>query len=395
MTRVRELFGSAVRSINWLPWNVGGQKASEVTADRAISLIPFFACVRLLSEQVSSLPLHTYRDVDSVQQRITDAPLIRFPSAHGTRIKWLRQLVTSLAMRGNAYGLIVATDGFGFPTQVEWLHPDEVWVDEAKPTLPVYYWLGQVVPREKVVHITWFVEPGKVVGLSPVSQFAATLGVGLQATNYGLTWFENGGTPPGTFKNSSAELSPEQSRQVADDLSYAVRNRKPIVYGKNWDFTALKVTPEESQFIETHKLTATQIAAIFGIPPEMVGGEAGGSLTYDTVEGNGLNFLRFVLRPWLVLIESELSALLPNRQYVQFNADAVVRADLKTRYEAHQIGLTAGFLTVNEVRALEDLPPIEGGDVIRVPSTVAVPELPPAPNARSLNGHHLQELNRV
>ena len=69
-------------------------------------------------------------------------------------------------------------------------------------------------------------------------------------------------------------------------------------------------------------------------------------MTYNNPEMNGLAFLKFPLRPWLVLIESELTALLPDRQYVQFNSDAVVRADIKTRYDAHWIGLTAGFLTV-------------------------------------------------
>lgn len=367
----RRAFGVAKRSITSLPWISGGPRPSEVSAERALALIPFFACVRLLAEQVSSLPLQAYRRDSDVRTRITDPPLLRAPSARGTTVTWLRQLVISLAMRGNAYGLVTSRDGFGFVTGLEWLHPDEVHVDESRPTLPRYYWLGNEVPREQIVHIAWFVQPGRVRGLSPVSAFARSIGVGLQATDYGASWFENGGTPPGTFKNTQKVINQEQAAIISDRLVSAIRRRRPIVYGADWDFTALQVSPEESQFIETMRMNATQIAAIFGIPPEMVGGESGGSLTYNNPEMNGLAFLKFTLRPWLVLIESELSALLPERQYVQFNPDAVVRADLKTRYEAHKIGLDSGFLTVNEVRALEELAPLPGGNTPRSPQPLS------------------------
>jgi hypothetical protein len=114
------------------------------------------------------------------------------------------------------------------------------------------------------------------------------------------------------------------------------------------------------------------------------------------------------LRPWLILIESELSALLPERQYVLFNADAVVRADLATRYAAYQIALggTHGgqpWMTVNEVRALEDLPPVKGGDKIVDPAPPAAPAKPADPampdtppnEPQRLNGHKIKELERV
>ncbi|MGC5330988.1 phage portal protein [Micromonospora sp. DT62] len=344
----------------------GGPRPGQVTSEQALSLIPYFSCVRLLADQVSSLPVHAFIEIGDKRVR-TDLALLDSPAVIGTNVQWVRQLVISLAMRGNAYGLVTLRDEGGYPVAIEWLNPDEVFVDELKPTLPVYYWQGQVVPRENIVHIAWFVLPGKVVGLSPVSAFANSIGVGLQATQYGSSWFEAGGTPPGTFKNTQVEVTGTQARDISESLASAIRGRRPIVYGKDWDYNSLRVSPEESQFIETMKMNATQIAAIFGIPPEMVGGEAGGGLTYNTVEGNGLNLLKFVLRPWLVLIESALSEVLPPSVVVQFNADAVVRADIKTRYQAHALGISSGFLTPNEARAFEDLPPLPGGDELRAP----------------------------
>ncbi len=375
------MFGVARRAISSLPWSHGGDSLSTVNTSAALSLIPYFACVRILSEQISSLPLHVYRENGDSPVRIRRSLLSR-PAAVGTTDRWVKQYVVSLAVRGNAYGLIVARDGFGFATQVEWLHPDEVHVDESMPTLPLYYWRGQPVPREDMFHTGWFIEPGRVVGLSPIAAFARSIGVGLEATNYGATWFEHGGTPPATFKNTQRTLTTDQSEAVSQRLGAAIKRRKPLVYGADWQYESLQVSPEESQFIQTMKLTASMMAHIYGIPPEMVGGESGGSLTYDNPVLDGLSLYKMTIRPWLELLEDNLNLLLPERQYAEFNPDALLRGDTKTRYEAHSIALTARFMTINEVRKIEGLPPLDGGDTIQ-PVQAPVREnrytLPPAP----------------
>lgn len=394
------LRGLAQRAITSLPWDRGGPLSpSRVSAEQALSLIPFFACIRLLAEQISSLPLQTFRREGDVRRRITDSQLVADPAAVVDPVTWKRQCVISLAFRGNAVGWITGFDGMGHPTGLEWLHPDEVFVDETRPTQPQWYWRGQPVPRERIVHIAWFVEPGKVWGLSPVAAFASSIGVGLKTTKYGESWFDNGGTPPGVFRNSEQKINQAEADTISERLVSAVRRRRPIVYGKDWEFTALKVTPEESQFIQTAKLNATQMAAIFGVPPEMVGGETGGSLTYNNPEMNGRALLKFTLRPWLTLIESAISRLLPQPRYVRFNADAVVRADLKTRYDSYKVAIDSGFLTLDEVRELEELPPLARrtepapSDPVRVPEqqpgsrVIVLQELETGHEPGSQNGH--------
>jgi HK97 family phage portal protein len=221
--------------------------------------------------------------------------------------------------------------------------------------------MGTEVPREQIVHIPWVTMPGRVVGLSPVQHFARTIGVGLSATEYGLSWFDNGGTPPWTMKNGAKALNPDEADEISDRLAARVRARKPLVYGSDWDFTALQVNPEESQFIETMRLNASQIAAIYGVPPEKVGGDTGGSMTYSTVELNQIDFSNTTLRPWLVRIEAKLSALMPGKEFVRFNVDAMIRTDTLTRYQAHASALTNGWRNRDEVRAIEDLPPLPDG----------------------------------
>jgi HK97 family phage portal protein len=174
-------------------------------------------------------------------------------------------------------------------------------------------------------------------------------------------------------------------------LRNALLSHSPLVFGSDWEFNAITVPPNEAQFVETMRLSATQIANIYGLPPEDVGGTRGGSLTYATVELNQLD-RSLAMRPWLVLLEHKFASLLPERQYVRFNADAMVRTDLKTRWEVHQIQLATGVLNRDEVRATEDLPPLPNGEgqdykPVSAPPPEAAPQAqqpPPAQGAQRM-----------
>lgn len=351
------------RAIETLPWISGGPSGRQIDASNWKSLIPYFASVRVLAEQVSALPMQSFREVGDISKRVPDGQLIKNPSSIDRRVTWVRKAVISLATRGNAYGIITGFDSLGFATGIEWIPPNEVHVDDTSPTLPRYWWASTVggygeIPRERMVHIPWFVEPGKVEGLSPVSAFARSIGVGLHAQEYGSSWFQNGGVPPATFKNTQKTVSTEQAEEITSRLVASLRSGRPLTYGADWEFNAIEISPEEAQFIQTMKMNATQIAAIYGVPPEWVGGETGGSLTYNSPEQNSLHVYTTVLLPWLTLIEDHLSALLPERQFVKFNPDGILRGDAKTRYETHEIGLRAGFLTIDEVREMENRAPL-------------------------------------
>ncbi len=360
---LRWLGQASTRAITSLPWVSGGPAHAQVTSARALSLVPVFASVRILADNVASLPLQLYRrNPDGTRTRVNYIPQLLFaPSARDELFFWLHKCMVSLALRGNAYGLVTQRDALGFPTMIEWLNPDDVWVDELNPARPLYYWRGRLIPAEDIVHIPWLVLPGHVVGLSPIAAFARTIGVGLSATEYGLSWFDNGGTPPATMKNTAKTITPAESEEIRDRMAAAIRSRRPLVFGQDWDFTALSVSPEESQFIETMRLNATQIAAIYGVPPTKVGGDSGGSMTYANVEQEGIDLATFTLRPWTVRLESKLSQLMPGGEYVRFNMDAMIRPDLTSRYQAHGMALEQGWQNVDDIRAIEDLSPLPGG----------------------------------
>lgn len=381
------------RATTAMPWESGGSYAPQqrtVTQDRALRLTPVYAAVRHLSDGIGTLPLKGYRDLGDSKQPMRNLPqLLQFLAEDGTLIDWATQAVSSLALRGNAVGLILSRDGFGYATTVRWRPVSEFQVDDTAPGRAQWYWMGRRIDRADIVHIPWLTIPGRTMGLSPIEAFALTVNAGLSAQEYGNDWFAAGGVPPGTFKNTAMEIDQPQADAIKKRLVSAIRTREPIVYGNDWDFNAITVAPGDAQFVESQQLTANQIAAIYGLEPEEVGGQAANSLTYSNEEMRQTTRLSN-WRPWMSRIEAGISALLPERQYVRFTAAAVIRADIKTRWEVYQIQRSIGAASVNEIRAWEDLPalpPGQGGDTYVTPPA----QQPALPGAR-LRGDVLPEM---
>jgi HK97 family phage portal protein len=174
-------------------------------------------------------------------------------------------------------------------------------------------------------------------------------------------WFNGRGIPGVTAQNSEKTLTPAEADAVAERLGAKMRTGKPFVHGKDWDITVMSMPAIDAGFVESAKLNATQVASIYGIPPEMIGGETGSSLTYSTVELNMINFATFTLRPWLAKLEQEFSSWIHQPRFVKFNVDAMIRVDTKTRYDVHKISREIGLDNIDELRTLEDKPPLPDG----------------------------------
>jgi HK97 family phage portal protein len=189
------------------------------------------------------------------------------------------------------------------------------------------------------------------------------MGLGLAAEKYGAAYFGDAMVPSAVLE-SDQDIKRESAQKLkAEYVALLKRRRRDIaVLGSGAKLRAIAISPDESQFIQTQKFNVSTICRFYGVPPEMMAGETAGHEAYTSPEMRGTDFLTFTLRPWLYRIERAVSGLLPRTQRARFNAGAMVRATLLDRYQAHKLGIEAGWLLRSEVRELEDRPPIAGID---------------------------------
>jgi HK97 family phage portal protein len=347
-------------------WQVGDvpvastYAAVTVNPTTAMQHSAVWACVNLIAGSISTLPLAAYRkgERDPLPEL---PPLLRQPSATMNLPEWLYAALQSLLLRGNAYGQIVDRSGAGLlPAQVELLAPDRMQVTANGAV--VYRLDGQEVDPASIWHVRAFTTAGSVVGLSPIAHARQAVGLGLGAEKFAAKLFGESAIPSGVL-TSDQDIKQERADQLKARWKAAhAGNRDIAVLGNGAKFQAVSISPEESQFLETTRANVATVARYFGVQPELIGAESGGSLTYANVEQRALDFLTFGLRPWLVRLEAAISALLSSTTTVKFNAAALVRTDLLTRYQAHESAIRAGWKLRSEVRELEDLPPVPGID---------------------------------
>lgn len=347
------------------PWSAGqGFPTASATMESALRLTPVYSAVSLIADSLISLPLHAYRnssEAGSVRLP-SDPQVVSDPSPWVDALTWRGQYVASMLLRGNAYGYVLARDSMQRPTRIHWLHPDVVTVDRSRSDTPVYVIQGKEQKPGQILHVRGLTLPGDVVGLNPIALQRTQIASTLAAADLQGQIYASGG-PSAILRNTAKQLKADEADTVKSRFRATMKAGDVLVTGNDWDYKQLGMTPADAQFIEAAKLSANQIAAIYHVPAEEIGGETGSSLTYSTLEQNDLKFVRRGLLPWAIRLEALLTEALPKPQYVKFNLDAYVRTDLITRMNAHQIALSAGVETQDEARALEDRPPLTPAEV--------------------------------
>ncbi|MDV5147186.1 phage portal protein [Streptomyces sp. SBC-4] len=334
-------------------------------AESSLQKIAVWSSVNLIASLLSTLPVDVYQGEGETLRKLPTPKVMADPGGDGYgSVDWTYQYVQSLLLRGNSNGKIASRDRMGNPTQVVLYHPDEVqgWRDP-KTGLPQWRVAGTEVKASEMWHQRAYPVSGRLMGLSPVAFHASTIGLGISALRFGAQWFQDGAHPSGLLTNEQG-LDAKQAKTAKDRFMAALRGtREPIVLGQGWKFQQIQVAPEESQFLETQQYTDAQCARIYGPGmPEILGYDTGGSMTYANVEQRSLDLLTYTLDPWLVRAENMWTGLLPAGQYAKINRAALSRTDLLTRYRAHALALRNKFKVTNEVRELEELPPVPWGN---------------------------------
>jgi HK97 family phage portal protein len=353
--------------ISGLLGQLGGTFAdvSVNTIEKGLQVAAVGNAVDLLASICSELPLYAYRGEGQERKQISMPGYLLDPEGEGHGLEdFIYKGTTSWLLRGNLYGDTLDGDPRGQLRQVLLFHPDQV-VPDVRSTGEVRWRVNGREYRGEMLHRRAYPVPGVLLGRSVISQYADTLGVNLASTRYGKQWFTDGAHPGGILSNDLADLKDEKVRRSAKDrFMAAVRgNREPVVLGRGWKFEQIQVNPNESQFLETQKLSAAESARLFGPGvPEVLGYESGGTMTYTNMVDRDLAVLKYAANKWLKRWERLLSQFLPRPQYVRFDREAFLETNIVQQWQARKLQLDTGSRTINELRAKDHLPPVPWGD---------------------------------
>jgi phage portal protein BeeE len=294
-----------------------------VTADSAMTLGAVWACVRLLADNVSGLPVDVYRRGTESRVEVNPPPsLVASPSAIVSRSTWLYQHMVSFLIRGNVYGIRTQFGADGWATKIELVHPDSMQVrqpDQLAP--PDYYYNGKPIDPSKVYHVSAFNVPGSVVGLSPIQYASSTLGMGLAAEQYNYELMSGGGHPSATLTSDQVLDGPNAQHVKQRFLEGTSDGTHIAVLGAGLKYERMQLTPEEAQFLQIPQRDRRGRLPVLWCP---TGNDrrrrARVGLTYANREQRALDFLVFTLQWWITRIEEAWSAELPRAQYVKLNA---------------------------------------------------------------------------
>ena len=362
-------------------WNFffGGTTSGKAVNERtAMQTSAVYACVRILAESVAGLPLHVYeRTANGSKSTKPSHPLYRLlhdePNREMTSFVFRETLMSHLLLWGNAYAQIIR-DGRGFPIALYPLLPDRMAVDRNESGELVYTYQsdkGQVkLRRENVLHIPGLGFDG-LIGYSPIAMAKNAVGLALATEDYGAAFFANGANPGGVLEHPGV-IKPEQADRLRESWQSqfgGANAHKVAVLEEGLKFHQMSIPPEQAQFLETRKFQINEIARIFRVPPHMVGDLEKSS--FSNIEQQSLEFVKYTLDPWVVRWEQSLqqALILPSEKatiFIKFNLDGLLRGDYQSRMQGYSTGIQNGFMSVNDVRSLEDMNLLtseEGGDL--------------------------------
>jgi HK97 family phage portal protein len=367
-----DMYGKWDEGMVFRPW---AEQPPGVHQSMRLSAV--FACIRLLTDAVATLPVDTFVRQGGVRRPARPRPAyLNFDPPQGSRVDYLSQIMLSLLTAGNAF---VATprDREGVPIDLIVLDPEKVTVHSEGLRYEVE---GRRLDELDIMHIPGMRMPGQILGLSPLSYARETVGLGLAATRFGASFFGNGALPAAVIEAPQA-MSQEAAKRFADmwyDRHGGAANANRVgVLTEGATLKRVSVQPNDAQFLETRQFQVPDIARFFGVPPHLIA-DASNSTSW----GSGLAeqneaFGKFSLRPWVSRIEDAHERLLTShgleRVFVRLNMDALLRPSTRERYEAHEIGIRAGFVHQDEVRAIEDMPPLtpqQKADLSKAPAPI-------------------------
>ncbi|MFJ2989962.1 phage portal protein [Collimonas sp. NPDC087041] len=363
---------------------LGGTRSDSgqlVTTQSALSLTALQACVSLIAESIAQLPLELYRRTgDGTRLPARDHSLYNIlastPNGWQTPFEYREQSQILAGLRGNSFSLIDRNSD-GSVAALYPVYPERMQVFKGADLMP-YYQLdgGELMPQRMVHHVRWLSLNG-YTGLSPVLLHANAVGHAQAIQQYAGKSFANGTALAGVIERAR-EAPPIKDQAAIDRIvsdwetkfGGSGNAKKVALLQEGMTFRALSMTNADAELISVLKLMALDIARIYKVPPHMIGELD--KATFSNIEHQAIQFVIYTLLPWIRRHEQAMmrDLLLPSERadyFIEFNVSGLLRGDQKSRYDAYAIARQWGWLSVNDIRRLENLPPIDGGNVYLQP----------------------------
>lgn len=346
----------------------------------AITLSAVWASVRIISETLASIPVDVYYRDGETRRRASEHPVSKLiahnPNKTSSSFTFRETLAANLCLHGNAYAIIVR-DAAARPIELVSVHPNRVKIKVNKGEK--FYTVDdkKTYSDEEMLHFVGLSFDG-VKGQSPLDALRDAIGMGIAAQQFGAEFFGNGANMGGVLTHPG-RLTDDQIKRLKDSWNRSNaglgKSNGTAVLEEGMKYERIGIPPDAAQFLQSRRFTVEDIARAFRVPPAMLA-EMSNSSTRANVEEQAISFVRDTMNPYIARFETELNRKLFREDelgtyYVRFTVDGLLRGDIKSRYSSYSIARQWGWLSVNDIRDLENLNPIEGGDTYLSPLNMA------------------------
>lgn len=351
---------------------------SNVSTTSAMSLSAVWACVRIITETVSSLPLHLYKGEGASRKRVRGTDLARLlteqPNEYMTAQEFRESMTMQLVLFGNAYAL-KHKNVVGKTISLDPLQSEAMDVLRSKNGDITYKYTidkeSRLFKADEILHLKGFGSNG-LTGLSVLAFARASISLGLAADDYGRSFFTNGGKPSGILMVDKV-LTKEQRAAVRDnfeDLARGDSSNRLWVLEAAMKYEPVSIPPEDAQFLATRSFQVADIARFFNVPLFLLQSSEKSTSWGSGLEQQNQAFLTYCLQPYLSRWENVIKKSLINElgatgkdQFAEHSVEGLLRSDSQARASFYEVMVRNGLYTRNECRELENMPPIEGGEV--------------------------------
>jgi len=365
----QQVWGSGIDVSGFATW-----AGTVVNQKNALEIGAAYACVRLLSDTISTLPVDTFirRDGNRLPYRPRPAWVYEPEGPGSSRIEYYKQIVVSMLLSHGAVVQILR-NGNGEIVALQPLDPTRVDIRRNPATRLREFVIDggeAVLSGEDVVYIPEMRRPGSLKGVSRVDELKQTLGLAKALDEFASRYFSNGANTSGMIE-FPGNLTQEQAKDLVDAFEAGHKGLKkahrPGVLSGGAKFVKTGSDGEQAQMLQSRQFAVEEVARVFRCPPSMIGLNTPGAMSYASVEHNAIQFTRYSLTPLIAAIEEAHNRLLPGDVFLRVNMDGLLRGDSATQAQVFSTALQAGYMSVNEARGLMDLRPVDGGDNPRVP----------------------------